>query len=189
MYYSSQPLLTTCSFPYQRPALGMNFQPIPINPIHRYSDKWPHSSEYPNPPTTLSSHAALHAHPYIILNPDTHNLLTNTKLGPERQRFQRHPPHLSHTSFSLPTFSNQLLTSPCLEWNYATSVSAARDAHNRSSTRVVRTTAMFLCTKLWTSKPITRYHTVHSPFGSPGNQKIAKEKEFHRAVKSPACAL
>lgn len=125
MYYSSQLLLTTCSFP-------VSTTRFPTNPDEsdRYSDNWPpHPSEYPNPPTILSSHAALHAHPYIILNPHTHNLPTNTKLGPERQRFQRHPPHLSPTSFPLLTSSNQLLTSPCLKWNCATSVSAARDAH------------------------------------------------------------
>lgn len=176
MYYSSQLLLATCSFPVSTTRPWDDF---PTNPdeFDRYLTltklaTFIRISKSANK-LNLSSHAAIHAHPYIILNPDTHNLLTNTKLGPERQRFQRHPPHLSPTSFPLPTSSNQLLTSPCLEWNYATSVSAAPDAHNRSSTRVVRTTAMCLCTKLWTLEPITRYHTLHSPFRSPGNQKTS----------------
>lgn len=78
-------------FQYQRPALGMTFQPIPMNLIYRYSDNRPHSSECPNPPTNLSSHAALHAHPYIILNP-------SHPQPPHKHRTWPRAPTLSKTS-------------------------------------------------------------------------------------------
>lgn len=168
MYYSSQLLLTTCSFPESM----TRFQPIPINLIDTLTTGHIHQK-------IQTRQQLFHHMPHSML---THDTQPPHPQPPHKHETWPRAPTLSKTSaapltpesFPLPTSSNQLLTSPCLEWNCATSVSAARDTHNRSSTRVVSTTAMFLCTKLWTSEPITRYHTLHSPFRSPGNQKIAK---------------
>lgn len=124
-------------------ALGMTFQPIPMNLIYRYSDKTGHIHQNIQIPQQ-----SFHHMPYSMLT------------------------HITQP----PTSSNQLLTSPCSEWNCATSVNAARDAHNRSSYSCCEDYRhMSLHQVMDFGANYSRYHTVHSPFGSPGNQKIARK--------------